>query len=57
MMNLQQFNQASFADALTMLDGLYEHSPWIVQRALVQRPFTSLAALKHACAEVVSRLA
>ncbi|MGS5085577.1 2-oxo-4-hydroxy-4-carboxy-5-ureidoimidazoline decarboxylase [Hydrogenophaga sp. A37] len=45
---LDQLNAAPRAEAVTMLDGLYEHSPWIAEAALKQRPFTSLAALKHA---------
>ena len=49
---LAQINSA--ADAAQLLDGLYEHSPWIVQRALLRRPFASPAALKAACAQVVS---
>ncbi len=51
---LQQLNDASAAEALAILDGLYEHSPWIAEAALKQRPFVSLAALKHALAQVVS---
>jgi N-carbamoyl-L-amino-acid hydrolase len=51
---LQQLNDASAAEALAMLDGLYEHSPWIAEAALKQRPFVSLIALKHALAQVVS---
>ena len=31
-----------------MLDGVYEHSPWIAEKAWASRPFASLAALKHA---------
>jgi N-carbamoyl-L-amino-acid hydrolase len=50
---LSQLNAASAADAAQMLDGLYEHSPWIAERALAQRPFTSLAHLKHAMAQVL----
>ncbi len=38
-----------------MLDGLYEHTPWIVQQALQRRPFISLAALKLACARVLEQ--
>ncbi len=53
-LTLKQFNDAPAADALAMLDGLYEHSPWIVEAALAQRPFASLAALKHACARIVA---
>ena len=36
-----------------MLDGLYEHSPWIAQAALAQRPFASLAQLKYALVRVL----
>ena len=37
-----------------MLDGLYEHTPWIAEQALAQRPFTSLAHLKHAMVRVLA---
>lgn len=50
---LSQLNAASATEAAQMLDGLYEHSPWIAERALAQRPFTSLAHLKHAMAQVL----
>jgi len=51
---LEQLNSASREDAAQMLDGLYEHSPWIAEQALAQRPFTSLAHLKHAMCEVLA---
>jgi N-carbamoyl-L-amino-acid hydrolase len=54
-LTLEQLNAASLDEAAVMLDGLYEHSPWIVRAALAQRPFASLATLKHACAQVVTR--
>ncbi len=50
---LQELNTASQADALQWLDGVYEHSPWIAEQALAQRPFRSLAQLKHAMAHAV----
>ncbi len=50
---LQQLNSASQSEAAQLLDGLYEHSPWIAQAALAQRPFRSLAQLKQAMAQVV----
>jgi len=53
-LTLEQLNAASLDEACTLLDGLYEHSPWIARAALAQRPFTSLAQLKHAMAEVVT---
>ena len=53
-LTLQQLNGASAAEATDMLDGLYEHSPWIAQAALRERPFVSLAQLKHAMARVLA---
>lgn len=54
-LTLQQLNAAAPEEAARLLGGLYEHSPWIVQAALRQRPFASLTALKHACAGVVDQ--
>jgi len=36
-----------------LLEGTYEHSPWVAEAAWPARPFASLAALKHALAKVV----
>jgi len=52
-MKLDDLNNASAADFVALLDGTYEHSPWIAERAAASRPFTSLAALKVALARVV----
>jgi N-carbamoyl-L-amino-acid hydrolase len=52
-MTIQQLNSVSEAEAVQMLDGLYEHSPWIAQAALAQRPFASLAQLKYALVRVL----
>ncbi|MBA3594362.1 MAG: 2-oxo-4-hydroxy-4-carboxy-5-ureidoimidazoline decarboxylase [Polaromonas sp.] len=52
-LTLEQFNAAPADDAAALLEGIYEHSPWIAEAALVQRPFRSLAHLKHAMARVV----
>lgn len=50
-LTLSRLNAASADDALAMLDGLYEHSPWIAQAALARRPFASLAHLRAALAD------
>ncbi len=50
---VSQLNAASQAEAATILDGLYENSPWIAQAALAQRPFASLAQLKYCMTQVV----
>ena len=52
-LTLEQLNAASAEQALQWLDGIYEHSPWIPQQALVARPFRSLPHLRHAMAEAV----
>ena len=48
MLTLEQINSASAAEFVKLLDGTYEHSPWVAEGAVAQRPFTSLAALKQA---------
>ena len=50
---LDQVNAAGAEEAAQLLDGLYEHSPWIAQQALAQRPFRSLSHLKQAMADIV----
>ncbi len=52
-LTLQQINTASADEAAALLDGLYEHSPWVAQAALAHRPFRSLAHVKHVMANVV----
>ena len=41
-------NDASPEQAAALLDGIYEHSPWIAQAALARRPFADLAQLARA---------
>ena len=50
---LTQLNSASQAEFVALLDGTYEHSPWIAGEAWAKRPFTTLAALKLALVQVV----
>ena len=52
-LTLDQINTAQHAEALQLLDGLYEHSLWIAEKALAARPFQSLAHLKHVMASVL----
>ncbi|HMN22059.1 MAG TPA: 2-oxo-4-hydroxy-4-carboxy-5-ureidoimidazoline decarboxylase [Ottowia sp.] len=51
---LDQLNQAPLAEAEKMLDGLYEHTPWIVAEALKSRPFHTLSQLKQAMARALA---
>jgi len=53
LLTLDQINAASADDFVALLDGTYEHSPWIAQAAAAARPFASLVQLKLALARVV----
>ena len=53
MLTLQQLNAADKTQFVALLDGVYEHSPWVAEAASAQRPFPSLAALKVALATAV----
>jgi len=54
-LTIEQINQATQAEAVELLDGIYEHSPWIAERAMAQRPFRSLAHLKHALVQALAQ--
>jgi allantoate deiminase/N-carbamoyl-L-amino-acid hydrolase len=51
---LQQLNTSDAADFVQTLSGIYEHSPWIPERAAAKRRFGSLNALKLALQQVVA---
>jgi N-carbamoyl-L-amino-acid hydrolase len=53
MLTLDQLNAATPAEFTALLDGTYEHSPWIAERAAAARPFATLSALKQAMVQVV----
>ncbi len=52
-LNLDAINAATTPDFVSLLDGIYEHSPWIAALAVARRPFTGLVDLKLALAAVV----
>jgi N-carbamoyl-L-amino-acid hydrolase len=52
-LTLERLNQADREAFTALLDGTYEHSPWIAARAWDARPFATLAALKHALVQAV----
>ncbi|MEB2349012.1 MAG: 2-oxo-4-hydroxy-4-carboxy-5-ureidoimidazoline decarboxylase [Comamonadaceae bacterium] len=52
-LTLDQLNAAPPAEAIRLLDGIYEHSPWIAQAALAHRPFATLAQLKVAMVQAL----
>ena len=52
-LTLDQINAASQAEFTALLDGSYEHSPWIAERAWQLRPFRTLAQLQQAFVKVL----
>ena len=54
-LTLDQLNAATADEFTALLDGTYEHSPWIARDAGSMRPFRSLAQLKRALVEVLRR--
>lgn len=53
MITLDAINTAAQAEFVGLLEGTYEHSPWIAKAAWAKRPFQSLAHLKLALVDVV----
>ena len=52
-LTLSALNQADQASFVALLEGVYEHSPWIAAATWASRPFKSLTALKYAHCQVV----
>ena len=57
MTTLSDLNSCDTATFIDRLRGIYEHSPWIPERAAAQRPFANETALKLALQSVVSAAA
>jgi len=55
MTTLSDLNHLDTPAFIERLHGIYEHSPWIPERAAARRPFASLAALKLALQDAVSQ--
>lgn len=53
MTTLAELNAADSTHFVELLEGTYEHSPWIAQQAWEKRPFHSLAHLKLALVQAV----
>ena len=52
-LTLEQLNAATQAEFTALLDGTYEHSPWVAEAAWAKRPFASLTQLKLALVQVL----
>ncbi|WCM92301.1 2-oxo-4-hydroxy-4-carboxy-5-ureidoimidazoline decarboxylase [Acidovorax sp. NCPPB 2350] len=54
-LTLDHLNAAPPQEAARLLDGLYEHSPWIAEAALQERPFRTLAQLRQAMVRTLAQ--
>jgi 2-oxo-4-hydroxy-4-carboxy-5-ureidoimidazoline decarboxylase len=54
MIHLEALNGGSQADFVATLGGIFEHSPWIAERACAARPFPTVAALHEAMLAVLA---
>src|SRR5690606_34222002 len=51
---LEQLNKAPRPEFVRVLGEIYEHSPWVPERAYASHPFASAAALFEAMAAAVA---
>lgn len=54
-MTLDHLNTLPSADFIATLSGIYEHSPWVAEAIVAQRPFASVALLAQAMADAVAQ--
>lgn len=47
--SLDEINQMTAASCLHALSQVYEHSPWVIEKALEARPFSHIKVLQAAC--------
>jgi len=52
-MRLDELNHCDRAEFVAALGGIFEHSPWIAERACAARPFATVDALHRAMVEAV----
>lgn len=51
--SIDQLNLLPQAQFIDLLGGVFEHSAWVAERVLVQRPFADIEALHQAMVQVV----
>ncbi len=54
-MTIDDVNRMDEAEFIATLGGIFEHSPWVAQRAFAARPFADVAALHAAMVAAVDR--
>ncbi len=51
---INQLNHCEPAEFMALLGGIYEHSPWVAEQVMQQRPFTDLSSLHTAMKSAVA---
>ena len=54
-MNLQDLNSLSEAEFVSVLGGIFEHSPWVAEAVAGDRPFASVSALYQVMVQAVEK--
>jgi 2-oxo-4-hydroxy-4-carboxy-5-ureidoimidazoline decarboxylase len=54
-MSLDDLNQFPYTEFVTILGGIYEHSPWVAEGAFKARPFDSLEHLHQTMSSIVAQ--
>lgn len=52
-LTIKKINQLPAAEFIKLLGGIFEHSPWVAERAAHLRPFMKVSHLHHAMAQIV----
>ncbi len=52
-LDIESLNRSGAAEFVDRLGGIFEHSPWVPEAVLAQRPFASKTALHQAMCEAV----
>jgi 2-oxo-4-hydroxy-4-carboxy-5-ureidoimidazoline decarboxylase len=52
-MRISKINDSEATRFVELLDGIFEHSPWVAERAYLLRPFSSLTNLHEAMVHIV----
>jgi len=55
MLKLTEINTLPGRDFVTVLGGIFEHSPWVAEAVADARPFATVEALHHAMVDAVAR--
>lgn len=53
MVTIEQVNETTYEQFMALMDGIFEHSPWIAEKAQGNKPFSSLSNLYQEMVNIV----